>query len=62
MVEKVTTTLHWILFSLFVATAIVAFVVWLNTENLALAGFIAGLGAFFATTSSFLERLFPVQR
>ena len=59
MAQKVITTLHWLLFSLFIATAIAAFIVWLNTENLPLAGFIAASGAFFATTSAFLERLFP---
>ena len=59
MVQKVITILHWLLFSLFIATAIAAFVVWLNTENLPLAGFIGASAAFFATASTFLERLFP---
>lgn len=59
MTQKIITALHWILFSLFIATAVVAFVIWLNTENLTLAGFIAGSAAFFATASGFLERLFP---
>ncbi len=59
MPQKVIIILHWVLFSLFIATAIAAFVVWLDTKNLAIAGFIAALGAFFATASTFLERLFP---
>ena len=56
---KLVKGLHWVLFCLFVATAVAALVVWLSTENLPLAGFVAGLGAFFATSSGFLERLFP---
>ena len=59
MAQKTIKFLHWLLFLLFVATAIVALIVWLDTENLALAGFIAVFAAFFATTNAFLERLFP---
>ena len=59
MVQRVVKYLHWALFLLFIATAIAAFIVWLETENLPLAGFIAVIAAFFATASAFLERLFP---
>ena len=57
--SKIIKALHWVLFCLFVATAVIALVLWLSTENLPLAGFVAGLGAFFATASAFLDRLFP---
>lgn len=59
MTRKIVYLLHWALFFLFGGTAIVAFVVWQTTENLGLAGIIATGAAFFATASSFLERLFP---
>ena len=59
MAQRVIIVLHWALFSLFIGAAFAAFVVWLQTDNLALTGFIAAWGAFFATASAFLERLFP---
>lgn len=57
--SKLIQGVHWVLFCLFVATAFAALLVWLSTENLPLAGFVAGLGAFFATASAFVDRLFP---
>ena len=59
MIRKVVYLLHWGLFFLFGGMAITAFVVWQTTENLGIAGIIATRAAFFATTSAFLERLFP---
>ena len=59
MTRKVVYLLHWALFFLFGGTAIAAFVVWQTTENLGIAGIIATGAAFFATTSAFLDRLFP---
>ena len=54
--------LHWLLFFLFFlffGTAIGAFVAWQLTESIGTAGLVATGAAFFATTSAFLERLFP---
>ena len=59
MTRKVVYFLHWGLFFLFGGTAIAAFVVWQTTENFGVAGIIATGAAFFATTSAFIERLFP---
>ncbi len=59
MTQTVIKVLHWSLFVMFVGTAVSAFVIWLGTNELPLAGFIAVIAAFFATASAFLDRLFP---
>ena len=62
MPRKIIYYVHWLLFLLFVATAIGAFVAWQLTESLGTAGLVATGAAFFATASGFLERLFPEGR
>lgn len=59
MTRKIVYLIHWVLFFLFVGTALAAFVVWQTTENLGTAGIIATGAAFFATASTFLDRLLP---
>ena len=51
--------LHWLLFFLFLGTGVGAVIAWRLTEELGTAGIIATVAAFFATASTFLERLFP---
>ena len=61
MTRKVIHYLHWALFFCFVGAAFGAFIVWALTDSLAIAGIMATGAALIATTSAFLERLFPSQ-
>ena len=58
-IRKAIYVAHWVLFFLFLATAIGAVSVFWFGDDLRTAGFIAASAAFFATASTFLERLFP---
>ena len=58
-IRKAIYVAHWALFFLFLATAIGAVSVFWFGDDLKTAGFIAASAAFFATASTFLERLFP---
>lgn len=53
--------IHWALFFLFLGAVSGAIAVWVLTDSLAFAGIMATGAALIATTSAFLERLFPRQ-
>ena len=59
MLRKAIYYIHWALFFLFAGMSAAAFVAWAVTESLEVAAIIATGAALIATTSAFLERLFP---
>ena len=59
MLRQLIKGLHWVLFLLFAVAAVGSIIAWRVTEDLGTAGIIATGAVFFATASTFLERLFP---
>ncbi len=59
MLRKVIYYLHWMLFFMFLGAGFGAIVAWWLTESLSTAAITATGAALIATTSAFLERLFP---
>ena len=50
---------HLIFFVIFLVCAFASLVIWFVTRDLGLSGIIATAAAFAATTSAFVDRLFP---
>lgn len=51
---------HIVLLVLFIASAILAVVLWATSDDLESAGIVATIALFWATASAFVERIFPM--